>query len=221
MIKTALKKKECPYCREKILKNEEIDEDDNEENENYAVEVNVEVFGDMEFSENGDNNSDSAYELENNNGDLTLIVFSQVGYLTYSYLKEIIEIGIYKYLFYKNHHPDYINKFKNCDFELFKEIPLFFGYSIECSDNDKRKVYDLFFKDSKDVYAFANSGSNFEQDKRKINKTTNKKKLEEKLLNKAINEIKTIEQKIKRNKNKNKKNKSKKENVNKNRCLKF
>ena len=107
MIKSTLKKRECPYCREKILKNEEIDGKEYvenglgelEENENYAVEVNVEVevFGDIEFSENGD--SDSDYESENNSGDLTLIAFSQIGYVSYSYLKEIIEISIYKYLF--------------------------------------------------------------------------------------------------------------------------
>jgi hypothetical protein len=233
MIKTALKKKECPYCREKILKNEETGEEDIENieseleelvvNENYAVEVNVEVeiIGNMDFSEDGD--SDSDYEPENNNSDLTIIAFNKIGYITYSYLKEIVEISIYKYLFYKNHHVDYLNKFKNCDFELFKEIPLLFGYSIESNDNEKRKVYNLFFKDSNDVYAFATSGSEFEQDKnigqekKKKNKSRkNIIKLEEELLNKKINEIKSIEHKVK--KNKSKKNKEK---VNKNRCLKF
>ena len=189
MIKTALKKKECPYCREKILKNEEIQEDE-EVDRNYTVEVEVEVFGDMEFSENG---SDSDYEPDNNSGDLTLIAFSQIGYVTYSYLKEIIEISIYKYLFYKNHHHDYINKFKNCNFELFKEIPLIFGYSIECNDNEKRKIYDLFFKDSKDVYTFATSNSKFEEEKKKKNKSRkNKKELEEQILKKTIDEIKLI-----------------------------
>jgi len=222
MIKTALKKKECPYCREKILKNEETGEEENEhledeedEDENYAVEVNVEVFGDMEFSENGDS------EVEINIGDLTLIAFSEIGYISCSYLKEIIEISIYKYLFYKNHHIDYVNKFKNCDFELFKEIPLIFGYSIECNDNEKKKIYDLFFKDSNDVYSFATTGSNFKQDKKKKNKSIkNIKKSEQELLKKAINEIKLIENKINKNK-KNKSKKNKKEKVNKNRCLKF
>jgi len=203
MIKTALKKKECPYCREKILKNKETGEEEEVEeesgleelvvNENYTLEVEVQVFGDIEFSEE----SDSDYQPENNNRDLSLIAFSSIGYLTYSYLKEIIEISIYKYLFYKNHHIDYINKFKNCDFELFKEIPLFFGYSIECNNNEKIKVYDLFFKETNDVYAFATSGSEFEQDKNIEKK--NKKKL------------------IKKNKSK----KINKEKINKNRCLKF
>ena len=201
MIKTALKKKECPYCREKILKNEEIDrqEDELEENENYAVEVEVEIFGDMEFSENDEDDSD--YEPENNQ-DLTLIAFIRIGYVTYFYLKEIIEIQIYKYLFYKKHHPDYVNKFKNCNLELFIEIPIFFGYSIECNDNEKRKIYDLFFRDSKDVYSFATAGSDFEQDKHKKNKS-NKKELGENI--------------IKKNKNK----KIKKEKINKNRSFKF
>jgi len=216
MIKTALKKKECPYCREKILKNYE-EEDEEVENQNYVVEVEVEVFGDMEFSEDGD--SDSDYEPENNNVDLTLIAFSSIGYITYSYLKEIVEISIYKYLFYKNHPIDYINKFKNCDFELFKEIPLIFGYSIESNDNEKKKIYDLFFKDSNDVYSFATTGSNFKQDKKKKNKSIkNIKKSEQELLKKAINEIKLIENKINK---KNKSKKNKKEKVNKNRCLKF
>ncbi len=201
MIKTALKKKECPYCREKILKNEETGEEDIENieseleelvvNENYAVEV--EIFGNMDFSEDGD--SDSDYEPENNNSDLTIIAFNKIGYITYSYLKEIVEIGIYKYLFYKNHHIDYVNKFKNCNFELFKEIPLIFGYSIESNDNEKRKVYNLFFKDSKDVYSFANASSDLEQDSNKKNKS--------------------------RKKQKNKSKKIKKEKVNKNRSFKF
>jgi hypothetical protein len=222
MIKATLKMKECPYCREKILKNEETDEEEEESgleelvaNENYAVEVNVEVeiFGDMEFSEDGD--SDSDYEPEVNNGDLTLISFGSIGYITNSYLKEIVEISIYKYLFYKNHHIDYVNKFKNCDFELFKEISLIFGYSIECSDDDKRKVYDLFFKDSKDVYTFATRGSDFEQDKN-IGQEK-KKKNKSKSINNTINEIKSTEHKVKKNKSK----KNNKEKINKNRCLKF
>jgi hypothetical protein len=208
MIKTALKKKECPYCREKILKNKETGEEEEVEeesgleelvvNENYTLEVEVQVFGDIEFSEE----SDSDYQPENNNRDLSLIAFSSIGYLTYSYLKEIIEISIYKYLFYKNHHIDYINKFKNCDFELFKEIPMYFRDSpiiprypphlrrmqIKCNDDEKKKIYDLFFKDSKDVYSFALSVSNIKHNK-------------------------------KNKKNKSKKNK--KEKVNKNRCFKF
>jgi hypothetical protein len=204
MIKSSLKKQECPYCREKILKNEETDGDEELENRNYVVEVEVEVFGDMEFSEIENNNSDSDYEEENR--DSTIIAFNGIGYFSYSYLKEIIEIGIYKYLFYKNHHIDYINKFKNCDFELFKEIPLIFGYSIECNENEKRKIYDLFFKDSKDVYSFATTGSDFKQDSNKNRKNQ-----------KDINGIKSIENRVKKNKSK----KIKKEKVNKNRSFKF
>jgi len=214
IIKASLKKKECPYCREKIFKNEEINEESELEDllendleelvdENYAVEVNleVEVFGDMEFSEIEDNNSDTDYEIENNNGDLTLIAFSEIGYVTYSYLKNIIEIEIYNYLFAKLQNSDYVYKFKNCDFELFKEIPIYFRDSptiprtsnmrrlpIKCNDDEKKKIYDLFFKDSKDVYNFVFSASNNEHNKKK---------------------------------KKNKSKKNTKEKVNKNRCFKF
>jgi len=65
MIKAALRKTECPYCKYKLV---EIPENTEEEiDENHAEEVNVQVFNNMEFAEYDEAN-DSDYEDEEGTG---------------------------------------------------------------------------------------------------------------------------------------------------------
>jgi len=201
MIKASLKKKECPYCRDKLLKNEckDIDVEDEED------EIEENVIEEMEFSENGE--SDSDYEPEIN---IDRIIISFRNHIfTNSYLKKKIKYQSYRYLFCGELDDDYINRFKNCDLELFQEIPIKCP-NFEFTNEDKKVIYDLFFNNSKDIYSFAKSYKKFK-------KIKNKKLLEEKFLNKAIERIKSIEIKVKKNKSK----KNKKEKINKNRALKF
>jgi hypothetical protein len=54
MIRAVLNKTECPYCKYKLV---EIPEE-NEPDENIVQEVNVQVFNNIEFLENDDNDSD-------------------------------------------------------------------------------------------------------------------------------------------------------------------
>ena len=202
MIKASLKKKECPYCRDKLLKNEckDIDVEDVEDEE---VEDNV--IGEIEFSENGDSDSDYEQEI---NINLNIITFRN-HIFTYSYIKKKIQYQSYRYLFCEDLDHNYLNRFKNCDFELFKEIPINFA-SFEFTNEEKKVIYDLFFSNSNDIYSFAKAYKKFKKRK-------NKKLLEEKFLNKAIERIKLIEIKVKKNKSKN----NKKEKINTNRSLKF
>jgi hypothetical protein len=207
MIKASLKKKECPYCRDKLLKNEykDIDEED-EEDEVEEVEDNV--IGEIEFSENGESDSDYEPEININRN---IISIEDLGVFTSSYMKKQIQIQSYRYLFCGELDRDYLNKFKNCDFQLFKDIPIKLpSLSFQLTNENKKIIYDLFFSNSKDIYSFAKSYNNFKKRK-------NKKALEKKFLNKAIERIKSIEIKVKKNKSK----KNIKENINKNRCLKF
>ncbi len=200
MIKASLKKKECPYCRDKLFKNEckdidvEVDED---------VEENI--IGEIEFSENGE--SDSDYEPEINL-DINIISFRN-HIFTNSYLKKNIQYQSYRYLFCGELDDDYVNRFKNCDIELFQEIPIK-CQNFEFTNENKKVIYNLFFSNSNNIYGFAKAYKNSKKRK-------NKKELEKKFLNKAIERIKSIEIKVKKNKSK----KNKKEKVNKNRSLKF
>jgi hypothetical protein len=200
MIKASLKKKECPYCRKKLLKNEykDIDEEENEEVENYLID-------EIEFSENGEGDSD--YEPEININQNIISFRNQI--YTYSYLKKKIQYQLYRYLFFGELDDDYINRFKNCNLELFQEIPIKCP-NFEFTNEDKKVIYDLFFSNSNDIYSFAKAYKKFK-------KIKNKKVLEKKFLNKAIERIKLIEIKVKKNKSK----KNIKEKVNKNRSLKF
>ena len=59
MIKTVLRKVECPYCKYKLV---EITEEEQEIDENIIQEVNVQIFNNIAFSENDD--ADSNYEGE-------------------------------------------------------------------------------------------------------------------------------------------------------------
>jgi hypothetical protein len=82
MIKSSLKKKECPYCRDKLFKNEckDIDEEEVEENN---------VIGEIEFSENGESDSDYEPEININRN---IISFEDLGIFTSSYMKKQIQI---------------------------------------------------------------------------------------------------------------------------------
>ena len=165
MIKAALRKTECPYCKYKLV---EIPENTEEEiDENQMEEVNVQVFNNIEFPEYDE--ADSDYEGEEGN----IIIRS---YNLRSGYRQNPPIRI-------NHHSAVQNS-----------LPPRF---VEVNNPNFR-----------DVRIFQN---------KKKNSKRNKKLIEQKSLQKAINEIKLIENKVKNNSNK----KNKKEKMNKNRSFKF
>jgi hypothetical protein len=209
MIKASLKKKECPYCRDKLLKNEckDIDSEDIDVEDEEDDEVAENIIGEMEFSENGE--SDSDYEPEINL-DRNIISFRNTIF-TNSYLKKQIQIKSHKYLFCGEFDHDYINRFKDCDFELFKEIPInLSSLSFEFTNEHKKIIYDSLFSNSNDIYSLAKAYKKFK-------KIKNKKVLEKKFLNKAIERIESIAIKVKKNKSK----KNIKEKISNNRSFKF
>jgi len=59
MIRAVLNKTECPYCKYKLVETPE----ENEPEENIVQEVNVQVFNNIEFPENDDNDSDFEGEV--------------------------------------------------------------------------------------------------------------------------------------------------------------
>jgi hypothetical protein len=274
MIKASLNKQECPYCREKLLKNksknkkivevevyddddddddeeridlyrysnhrtdeveiveieevddEEIETDDDDELEIEEIGINddyeVEIDDEIEFSE--DDDSDSDYQPESNNRNYLkrrtnsdFFKFKGIdGEYYYSYIKKRLQYIISDYLFGRGYSSAYVNKFKNCNLRLFKEIPIKVC-DISKSESEVylhrdevlNQMYYLFFKDSNDVYSFAKKVYN------KENKRKNKKKLEKKYLNKAIERIKSIAIKVKKS------TKNKKEKINTKCILKF
>ena len=160
MIKTVLRKVECPYCKYKLV---EIP-DEEEIDENIVEEVNVQVFNNIEFSENDD--ADSNYEGEEGNR------ISR----SYNLRSRHIQIQSIHSVPVQSHLPP-----------RFIEIP---NENIE----NARILHN-----------------------KKKNIKRNKKLLQKFSLQKAINEIKLIENKVKNNSNK----KNKKTKINKNRSFKF
>ena len=210
MIKASLNKKECPYWRDKLLKNEDnYEEKEDEEDEVEEVENNV--IGDVEFSENEDD--DSEYQPENNIRNSDTIIRLDRGSYTYSYMKRNLQKKAYKYLLGNGWNIEIINKFKNCNFNVFYIISpdLCLIPSSNNSYNDIKKYYDLFLKDSNNLYSYA------KKEYKRVKKIKNKEKVEKDFLKKAIDRIKSISIKVKKNKSK----KNNKEKINKNRSFKF
>jgi hypothetical protein len=171
MIKAVLRKVECPYCKYKLV---EISEEDEPE-ENIVQNVNVQVFNNIEFPENDDDDSD--FEGE------SAVRTTRTSYSLRSGIRQIpsmesfapSSLQIPASQLSGEHYRDPLYRVHIQNRPRFIELPNpnFIAVRVIRHDNKKNK------------------------------KNKNKKKLIEKnFLQKAINEIKLIEHKVKNNANK-------------------